>query len=463
MTALVLAVLAWATAAPMPEARTEVAAAVVRGEIVLVGGLTADGAPSARVDAYSPAADRWRRLPDLPAGVHHALAASDGRRLYVVGGYGNLLGGGGPTRSAYVYDNRAWHALPRLPEPRAAGGAAVLHGKLYVLGGRAPGGLARTAFVLDLATRRWLLTPAPTPREHLAVTAAAGRSTPWAAGYKDTTRISGHSNPGRPEPAGGHGWRRSRAHVAERARRRPRDRSCRSAAKPRRGRSARSTPSHSPPALAPTAGPSDPTPRPRCRRSRRARVRDRRRHAPGPHGQRCQRAHRPRVRVHIISDIEGVAGVQVGADRRRRPALRGGPQALHGGDQRRRPRGQAGGRDRDRRHGLPRRPGAVQVQLADRGESLPAREFVVQEQDQLNAARRTLRSRRLRAGSVRSRRQSSLVSSAPACRARRRSPRCSCSGSPRIGCRSSPAGSRSPTSAAPTSSNRAPRVARVAR
>ena len=121
------------------EARTEVAAAVVRGEIVLVGGLTAGGAPSARVDAYSPAADRWRRLPDLPAGVHHALAASDGRRLYVVGGYGNPLGGGGPTRSAYVYDNRAWHALPRLPEPRAAGGAAVLHGKLYVLGGRAPG------------------------------------------------------------------------------------------------------------------------------------------------------------------------------------------------------------------------------------------------------------------------------------------------------------------------------------
>ena len=107
--------------------------------------------------------------------MHHALAASDGRRLYIVGGYGNPLGGGGPTRSAYVYDNRAWHALPRLPEPRAAGGAAVLHGKLYVLGGRAAGGLARTAFVLDLATRRWLLTPAPTPREHLAVTAAAGK------------------------------------------------------------------------------------------------------------------------------------------------------------------------------------------------------------------------------------------------------------------------------------------------
>ena len=87
MTALVVAAaLGWLTGAPMPEARTEVAAAVVRREIALVGGLTTSGAPSPRVDAYSPEADRWRRLPDLPAGRHHALAASDGGRLYVVGG-----------------------------------------------------------------------------------------------------------------------------------------------------------------------------------------------------------------------------------------------------------------------------------------------------------------------------------------------------------------------------------------
>jgi non-specific serine/threonine protein kinase len=169
------AVLAWVGGAPIPEPRTEVAAGVVRGEIVVVGGLTADGAPSARVDAYSPAGDRWRRLPDLPVAVHHPLAASDGRRLYVVGGYGNPIGGGGPTRGAFVFDGGAWRTLPRLPEPRAAGGAAVLRGRLYVVGGRAANGLARRAFALDLGTRRWQLIPAPTPREHLAVTTAAGK------------------------------------------------------------------------------------------------------------------------------------------------------------------------------------------------------------------------------------------------------------------------------------------------
>ena len=46
---------------------------------------------------------------------------------------------------------------------------------------------------------------------------------------------------------------------------------------------------------------------------------------------------------------------EVGADDRRRAALRGGPQALHPGDQRGRARREGGGSGDDRRHGLPRR------------------------------------------------------------------------------------------------------------
>lgn len=172
----VAAVAGWLSAAPAPEARTEVAAAAVGGEIAVVGGLTAAGVPSRRVDSYSPTLDRWRRLPDLPVGVHHALIASDGARLYVVGGYGGpTLGAGDRLRTAFVLERGAWHALPRLPEPRAAGGAAVLGGRLYVVGGVAASTLARRAFALDLRSRRWTAVPAPTPREHLAVTATGGR------------------------------------------------------------------------------------------------------------------------------------------------------------------------------------------------------------------------------------------------------------------------------------------------
>ena len=172
---LVAAAIAWLSAAPAPEARTEVAAAGLGNEVAVVGGLTAAGDPSARADAYSPRDDRWRRLPDLPLAVHHAMAASDGTRLYVVGGYGGRLGAGKAVRSAFVFERGRWRMLPRLPEPRAAGGAAIVGRKLYLVGGVGASGLARRAFALDLTTRRWSTVPAPIPREHLAVTAAGGR------------------------------------------------------------------------------------------------------------------------------------------------------------------------------------------------------------------------------------------------------------------------------------------------
>jgi hypothetical protein len=75
---------AWKRGAPMPLPRSEVAAATVGDELVVAGGFLADGRSSRRVDAYSPARNRWRRLPDLPVAVNHAMAASDGHRLYLV-------------------------------------------------------------------------------------------------------------------------------------------------------------------------------------------------------------------------------------------------------------------------------------------------------------------------------------------------------------------------------------------
>jgi N-acetylneuraminic acid mutarotase len=164
---------AWRRAAPLPDPRGEVAAAVVGAEIAVVGGFDRSGLDSARVDAYSPARDAWRRLPDLPAPVDHAMAAAAGRRLYVIGGYGRSRA---PRRSAWVLspDGR-WRTLPPLPAARAAGGATILRSRLYVVGGVGPRGLARDTYVLDLRRRRWSTLSGPTPRQHLAVTSAGGR------------------------------------------------------------------------------------------------------------------------------------------------------------------------------------------------------------------------------------------------------------------------------------------------
>jgi len=163
---------AWETRAPLPAPRTEVVAAVVGGEIAVVGGFTADGAASARADAYSPELDRWRRLPDLPVGVHHAMAVGAGGRLYVLGGY---IARGVPSRTAFVLEGGRWRALPRMPFPRAAAGAGVAAGRIIVAGGvGAARRLAQNALSFDLRSRRWSVVVGPTPREHLGVTSLAG-------------------------------------------------------------------------------------------------------------------------------------------------------------------------------------------------------------------------------------------------------------------------------------------------
>jgi non-specific serine/threonine protein kinase len=161
----------------MPLPRAEVAATVLRGEIVVVGGFLAHGGFSDRVDAYSPARNRWRRLPDLPVSMHHGMAAAAGGRLYVAGGYGES----GILSSAFVLDGARWIRLPDLPGSRAAGGAAAIGNHLYVAGGVTDEvrigdrRLAQEMLVLDLRTRRWSRRVGPTPREHLGVTASRGR------------------------------------------------------------------------------------------------------------------------------------------------------------------------------------------------------------------------------------------------------------------------------------------------
>jgi Kelch motif len=168
----------WQRAAPLPLARSEVAAAPYGSGIVIVGGYVAGGTGnSARADLYLPAKNQWRRLPDYPRGIDHAAAAGAGRRAYFVGGFDRR---GSQVKAAYTLENGQWRRLPDPPAARAAAGAAVIGTKLYVVGGFAGERLAREMLVLDLRTRRWSTAPGPTPRDHLGVAALRGRL--YAAG-----------------------------------------------------------------------------------------------------------------------------------------------------------------------------------------------------------------------------------------------------------------------------------------
>ena len=161
----VAAASAWETRAALPLPRTEVAAATVGSEIVVLGGFTIDRGASTRVDAYSPARNSWRRLPDLPVGVHHSMAVGAGGRLYVLGGY---TVAGVPLRTVFALEGGAWRTLPRMPFARAAAGAGLAGQKIVVAGGVAAGGrLAQNALSYNVRTKRWSVVAGPTPREHL--------------------------------------------------------------------------------------------------------------------------------------------------------------------------------------------------------------------------------------------------------------------------------------------------------
>lgn len=154
------------------------AAALADFEIYIVGGFTANGENSPRVDAYSPADNTWRQIPDLPLPVDHTMAAAHKGTLYVAGGYGP---GRSRLTTLFSFLDGSWTRLPPMPEQRAAGGAAVVDGKLYIVGGTTsstidqPTKLGTAMLVYDIARRLWSTLRGPTPREHLAVTALRNR------------------------------------------------------------------------------------------------------------------------------------------------------------------------------------------------------------------------------------------------------------------------------------------------
>lgn len=185
---------AWTRAADLPAALNHPNVAAVDGKVYVLGGLAPDdqGVWRAVGDAweYTPATDGWRALPKVPQGSWAGSAAMGVHESMIVlaGGMRALdpVEGGvqDTVDSVLAFDaaRGTWVTdLPRrarrLPEGRDHAGAAVVGGKMYVLGGRLRGqdNVKDTVFVLDLAcmARGWRVAAGrmPTPRGGLAAAA----------------------------------------------------------------------------------------------------------------------------------------------------------------------------------------------------------------------------------------------------------------------------------------------------
>jgi hypothetical protein len=186
----------WSLGAAMPLPRSEHSVAEFNGRIWVLGGYPPGRLPSNLVQIYDPATSRWSLGPPLPEAIHHTHVAAVGGRIYVLGGEVEGASTGRPERfvsDVWMHDPAAgggWLKRAPMPTPRGGGGKAVIDGKIYVAGGRPPGGHAFEAY--DPATDKWEKLPdMPTQRNHLAMVAlngkvvvAGGRFGPGAMGER---------------------------------------------------------------------------------------------------------------------------------------------------------------------------------------------------------------------------------------------------------------------------------------
>lgn len=157
----------WSAGPPPPRLRFASAAAVLNGRLHLIGGWNGDNRATGSVashDIFDPATGTWAAAAPLATARNAAAAAVLGGRIAVVGGRapGIRAGDQASLASVEVYDAEAdrWHPGPPLPQARASLAAVTCAGRLYALGGEtAPGAVCASVTRLDALSASWTVLP----------------------------------------------------------------------------------------------------------------------------------------------------------------------------------------------------------------------------------------------------------------------------------------------------------------
>jgi N-acetylneuraminic acid mutarotase len=185
----------WVDGPPLRHPRAAGGAAVVGDKIVVVGGRI--GNPEqliTQTEVYDGTG--WRDAADIPVPGDHLAVTADSSHLYAVGGRKFSLGSN--TDVAQRYDPKAdrWDILTPTPQPVSGAGAAIIDGRLIVVGGEGPTSVsgAVQAYDLTASIATWTTLPSLDPGRHgLGVTAigntlyAVGGAT--KAGYTASTDL----------------------------------------------------------------------------------------------------------------------------------------------------------------------------------------------------------------------------------------------------------------------------------
>lgn len=180
---------------PLQQPVTSFGGAMLNGKLYIYGGHTggahaySNDAQAHTLEQLDLATGEWSSLVEGPRLQGLALV-SDGKRLYRIGGFTAKNAEGEDhdlwsqsSVAAIAPGEKEWTELPALPEPRSSFDAAILDGKIYVIGGWSMAGEAdsvwhETAWVLDTnhESLAWEALPNPPfQRRALAVAAHEGK------------------------------------------------------------------------------------------------------------------------------------------------------------------------------------------------------------------------------------------------------------------------------------------------
>jgi Kelch motif protein len=181
----------WRTLPPPPEERAAAAAAATAdGTVWVVGGRTRDALATTML-ALDLRTLRWRVAPG-PRPREHLAATALGGKVYAIGGRQAGYDTNVATVQAYDPHANRWRRMPDLPAPRGGTGAASVAGRVVSIGGESLQGTERAVWALRPSTGRWARLPdLPTARHGLGVVALGGRVWAVAGGPEPGLTVSG--------------------------------------------------------------------------------------------------------------------------------------------------------------------------------------------------------------------------------------------------------------------------------
>ena len=175
----------WDAAPPMLHARAAHAVVANADAVFALAGTGAGGRPVLAVERFDGSA--WTEETTLPVdGLNAPAAAVVGARLYLIGGFETTTNV--PTARVRVYDlaTRRWSEAEPLPAPRGGHAAAVLAGRIHVIGGGNSMSTLADHTVYDPATGRWT-SLAPLPRSMGSPAAVVHDGALWSIGGRSGT------------------------------------------------------------------------------------------------------------------------------------------------------------------------------------------------------------------------------------------------------------------------------------